>query len=257
MIIISADGDPCGAGRLQPSDLHRPMAIDRKPPWCHTSAVMSTMPRPLSSFIGREGVLAEATDLLARNRLVTLTGPGGSGKTRLSIELAARVGAGSPDGVHFVALAAIRDSALVPSAIAQSLGLQDSRGRPLVQHLAAYLAERTVLLVGRDVGIDVRVTMNNRHFTCHRKARPNCSLMSASRKPALRARSRHNVATVWFGAMTNTRSMLGPTAASCASSSNSAATNATSVFPVPVGFWSNREPGRRSRSTTSTTRFAW
>ena len=91
--------------------------------------------------------MTEAAGLLARNRLVTLTGPGGSGKTRLCIELAARVGADFPDGAHFVALAAIRDPALVPSAIAQSLGLQDSRGRPLVEHLAAYLAERTVLLV--------------------------------------------------------------------------------------------------------------
>ena len=105
------------------------------------------MPRPLSSFIGREDVLTEAAGLLARNRLVTLTGPGGSGKTRLCIELAARVGPDFPDGAYFVALAAIRDPALVPSAIAQSLGLQDSRGSPLVQHLADYLAERTVLLV--------------------------------------------------------------------------------------------------------------
>jgi non-specific serine/threonine protein kinase len=109
--------------------------------------VKSTLPRPLSSFIGREKVLAEAADLLGRNRLLTLTGPGGSGKTRLSIELAARVSPDFPDGAHFVALAAIRDPALVPSAIAQSLGLQDSRGGPLVQHLAAFLAERTVLLV--------------------------------------------------------------------------------------------------------------
>ena len=105
------------------------------------------MPRPLSSFIGRGDVLTEAAGLLARNRLVTLTGPGGSGKTRLCIELAARVGPGFPDGAYFVALAAIRDPALVPLAIAQSLGLQDSRGSPLVQHLADYLCERTVLLV--------------------------------------------------------------------------------------------------------------
>jgi len=56
-------------------------------------------------------------------------------------------GHGFPDGARFVPLAAIRDSALVLSAIARGLGLQDSRGRPLVQHLTAYLAERTVLLV--------------------------------------------------------------------------------------------------------------
>lgn len=107
----------------------------------------STFPRPLSSFIGREDVLADVAHLLGRSRLLTLTGPGGSGKTRLSIELAARVGADYPDGVHFVPLAAIRDPALVPSSIAQSLGLQDSRDRPLVEHLASYLSDRSVLLV--------------------------------------------------------------------------------------------------------------
>ena len=109
--------------------------------------VTSPLPRPLSSFIGRQDVLARAAELLARNRLLTLTGPGGSGKTRLGIELASRVAADFPDGAHFVALAAIRDPVLVPSAIAQSLGLQDSHDRPLVDHLSAYLAERTVLLV--------------------------------------------------------------------------------------------------------------
>jgi predicted ATPase/DNA-binding CsgD family transcriptional regulator len=107
----------------------------------------SALPRPLSSFIGREDVLAEAAQLLHDTRLLTLTGPGGSGKTRLGIELATRVGADYPDGAHFVPLAAIRDPALVPSSIAQSLGLQDARDRPLAEHLASYLSERTVLLV--------------------------------------------------------------------------------------------------------------
>ncbi len=107
----------------------------------------SPLPRPLSSFIGRQDLLARALQLLRRRGLLTLTGPGGSGKTRLAIELAARADADFPDGTHFVALAAIRDPALVPSAIARSLGLQDSRGVPLVEHLAGYLADRTVLLV--------------------------------------------------------------------------------------------------------------
>ena len=107
----------------------------------------SALPRPLSSFIGREDVLADVARLLERNRLLTLTGPGGSGKTRLSIELATRASPDYPDGAHFVPLAAIRDPALVPSSIAQSLGLQDSRGRPLIEHLASYLSDRAILLV--------------------------------------------------------------------------------------------------------------
>jgi non-specific serine/threonine protein kinase len=92
-------------------------------------------------------VLAEVTALIRQNRLLTLTGPGGSGKTRLSIELATRLSPEFPDGAHFIPLADIRDPVLVPSSIAQSLGLQDSRGRPLVEHLATYLSDRVTLLV--------------------------------------------------------------------------------------------------------------
>jgi non-specific serine/threonine protein kinase len=105
------------------------------------------LPRPLSSFLGREDVLPEVTELLGCSRLLTLTGAGGSGKTRLGIELARRVIGDYPDGARFVPLAAVRDPELVPSAIAQRLGLQDSRGRPLVEHLTSYLRDRTMLLV--------------------------------------------------------------------------------------------------------------
>ena len=107
----------------------------------------TTLPRPLSSFVGREDVLADLVDLLRRNRLLTLTGPGGSGKTRLSIELAARVAPDHPDGVHFVPLAAIRDPDLLPSAVARALGLQDPRRGDLVDHLANHLSGRRLLLV--------------------------------------------------------------------------------------------------------------
>ena len=105
------------------------------------------LPRPLTSFIGRERELAQARRLLAGSYLVTLTGPGGSGKTRLCIALAAEVAGDYPDGVYFVPLAPVRDPDLVPSTIAQSLGLQDARDRPLMDHLVSQLNERQVLLV--------------------------------------------------------------------------------------------------------------
>jgi len=105
------------------------------------------LPRPLTSFIGRERELAEARRLLAGSCLLTLTGPGGSGKTRLSIELAASAACDYPDGVYFVRLAPVRDPGLVPSSIAQSIGLQDPRDRPLVEHLASYLRDRKLLIV--------------------------------------------------------------------------------------------------------------
>ena len=105
------------------------------------------LPRPLTSFIGREHELEQARRLLAASCLVTLTGPGGSGKTRLGIALATEVAGDYPDGVFFVPLAPVRDPGLVPSTIAQSLGLQDARDRPLMDHLVSQLRERKVLLV--------------------------------------------------------------------------------------------------------------
>jgi predicted ATPase len=78
---------------------------------------------------------------------LTLTGPGGSGKTRLCIALAAEVAAEYPDGVFFVPLAPVRDPGLVPSTIAQGIGLQDARDRPLMEHLVSQLHGRQMLLV--------------------------------------------------------------------------------------------------------------
>ena len=106
-----------------------------------------SLPRPLTSFIGRERELAEAKRLLAGSYLLTLTGPGGSGKTRLCIALAAAVADDYPDGVYFVPLAPVRDPGLVPSTIAQSIGLQDARDRPLMDHLVSQLRERQMLIV--------------------------------------------------------------------------------------------------------------
>ncbi len=106
-----------------------------------------SLPKPLTSFVGRERELAEARRLLEGSRLLTLTGPGGSGKTRLCVELAAGVAADYPDGVYFVRLAPVREPGLVPSSIAQCIGLPDSRGPSLVEHLARYLSDRKLLLV--------------------------------------------------------------------------------------------------------------
>src|SRR5580693_3151359 len=106
-----------------------------------------SLPKPLTSFIGRERELAQAKRLLRGSYLVTLTGPGGSGKTRLCIALAAAVASDYPDGVYFVPLAPVRDPGLVPSTIAQHIGLQDARDRPLMEHLVSQLRERQVLIV--------------------------------------------------------------------------------------------------------------
>jgi predicted ATPase/DNA-binding CsgD family transcriptional regulator len=106
-----------------------------------------SLPKPLTSFIGRERELAQAARLLQGSYLVTLTGPGGSGKTRLCIALAEAVAGDYPDGVYFVPLAPVHDPGLVPSTIAQRIGLQDPRDRPLMEHLVNQLAGRQVLIV--------------------------------------------------------------------------------------------------------------
>jgi len=99
------------------------------------------LPRRLTSFIGREEILAEAESLLAEHHLVTFTGPGGSGKTRLAIELAGRVLDRYPGGVRFVDLTLITDPDRILEAAAQAFGLGDPDG------LVEYLAGRRCLLV--------------------------------------------------------------------------------------------------------------
>ncbi len=112
-----------------------------------TREAAGRVPQPRTSFVGRERELGSARRLLDCARLLTLTGPGGSGKTRLSIALAAHVEAEFRDGVQFVPLAAVRDPSLVPTSIAQGIGLQDARGQSLLEHMTSYLADRKVLLI--------------------------------------------------------------------------------------------------------------
>jgi non-specific serine/threonine protein kinase len=112
-----------------------------------TREAAGRVPWPRTSFVGRERELGSAHRLLDCTRLLTLTGPGGSGKTRLSIALAARVEAEFRDGVRFVPLAVVGDPLLVPASIAQGIGLQDARGQSLLEHMSMYLADREVLLI--------------------------------------------------------------------------------------------------------------
>src|SRR6185437_13243903 len=86
------------------------------------------LPVALSSFIGREQAQAKVQDLLASHRLVTLVGAGGVGKTRLALAVAEGCLAAYPDGVWLAELAALTDPGLVPSAIAQTLGVHEEPG---------------------------------------------------------------------------------------------------------------------------------
>ena len=102
---------------------------------------------PLTSFIGREREVAEVTQLIANTRLLTLTGAGGCGKTRLALTTAAGLVAAYPDGVWLVELAALTDAALAPHAVAAALGVREEAQRPLIATLAEALHAKRLLLV--------------------------------------------------------------------------------------------------------------
>lgn len=114
-----------------------------------TSQQRSDLPLVLSPLIGRVQELAILRQLLQREevRLLTLTGVGGAGKTRLSLQLAAELQSAFSDGVYFVALAALRNANLVLAAIAQTIGVLESSDQPLLESLKRVLRERQLLLI--------------------------------------------------------------------------------------------------------------
>jgi len=105
------------------------------------------LPAPLTSFVGREAELAEVERLVAEARLLTLTGAGGCGKTRLAVHVAADVRSDYSAGVWFVDLAPLADPALVPSTVLAALGLSEALGRAPVAALALSLQSHPTLLL--------------------------------------------------------------------------------------------------------------
>jgi predicted ATPase/class 3 adenylate cyclase len=105
------------------------------------------LPAQITSFVGRETEQARLTELLAGNRLVTVVGAGGAGKTRLAVEVAAAHVDSYPDGLWFVDLASVIDPGLVAVTVAAALGLRPEPGRPVLQTLAEHVAARRMLLV--------------------------------------------------------------------------------------------------------------
>jgi predicted ATPase/class 3 adenylate cyclase len=112
-----------------------------------TAPTVGELPRRLTSFLGRDGDVASVAELLGQSRLVTITGPGGIGKTSLAVETARSVADRFADGAWFVGLADVEDPATVRSVIARTIGLFDGPGRPASDALAPYVKDRSVLLV--------------------------------------------------------------------------------------------------------------
>ena len=110
-------------------------------------AIPNNLPVQLTELVGRQAELAEAEQLLARTRLLTILAPGGAGKTRLAIQAAADIAAGFPDGVLFVSLADIRSDLDIVQAVAESLGLALSSDADVKAQLLTYLAGKCQLLL--------------------------------------------------------------------------------------------------------------
>ena len=109
----------------------------------------TVLPRPLTSFIGREREIALVVDRLRRDdvRLLTLTGPGGVGKTRLAIQIAQAMVSEFPDGIWFVPLAPVRDPAILAGTVADVLGVRESPTRTVEESIREALRDGRVLLV--------------------------------------------------------------------------------------------------------------
>ncbi len=112
------------------------------------SLYRSNLPIPASSFLGRERELAEVVELLRQDtRVLTLTGPGGTGKTRLALQAAAESSDSFPDGIWWVALAPLRDPSLALSAVAQALEVREEPGRELADLLVERLGGKRALIL--------------------------------------------------------------------------------------------------------------
>jgi predicted ATPase/class 3 adenylate cyclase/DNA-binding CsgD family transcriptional regulator len=128
--------------------LCHPDLVNYFPPLRVSKAVNSQrLPAQLTSFVGRNTELSQVRELLTRNRLLTLTGAGGAGKTRLAIQIAGQLSGEFGDGVWYVDLAPLTDPDLVPVTVARTLGLPDQAGRSTMDTLTRFVADRQMLVV--------------------------------------------------------------------------------------------------------------
>jgi DNA-binding SARP family transcriptional activator len=146
---LGIDPSP-GLQRLQQAILVQDPALEAATP---RQQPRHNLPERLTSLVGRSEELREAAKLVEQHRLVTVTGPGGAGKTSLAVELARRLAAGYPDGVWLAELAALRDPALLGEVVAVTLGLGEEPAGPgvappaVTERLASFVADKGLLLV--------------------------------------------------------------------------------------------------------------
>jgi predicted ATPase/class 3 adenylate cyclase/DNA-binding CsgD family transcriptional regulator len=160
---------------------HPDVAHDFPPLRVPKAVVFQHLPVQLTSFVGRQAQLNQVQDLLSDNRLVTLTGAGGAGKTRLAIQLAGRLTNEFGDGVWYVDLASITDPGLVPAAVTRALGLPDQPGRSTMDSLLRFVGNRHMLMVLDNCEhlLDASAAL----FNALLGAAPGLTLLATSREP--------------------------------------------------------------------------
>jgi predicted ATPase/class 3 adenylate cyclase/Tfp pilus assembly protein PilF len=137
---------------LEPEQIFQvlhPDLPDQLPPLTSLGSHPTNLPLQPTPFLGREREVQQVVDQVRRPevRFLTLTGPGGTGKTRLALQAAAELLDDFPDGVYFVPLAALTDPVLVPSTIASTLGLREAEDQPITMSLQTFLVKKRLLLV--------------------------------------------------------------------------------------------------------------
>jgi predicted ATPase len=145
-------------------------------------AAVASLPRPLTSFVGRQSECAEIARLLGISRLVTLLGAGGIGKTRLAIEVTRQVAGTYAGGARVVDLSSITDSRLVPQITAAALGVSEQQDRPLTETFVLCLESRRLLLV-----------LDNCEHVLYDSAQLAHTLLQSTAEVTILATSRHRL----------------------------------------------------------------
>jgi len=158
-----------------------PGLLQEFPPLRTQDSFPNNLPTQLTSFVGREREREDIKRLLRNARMLTLIGPGGTGKTRLSIQAASELLDQYPDGVWFVELAPILDPSLVPRTTTIALGLRDERQRPVIDVLCEYLSKKKLLLILDNCEhlVDACARMSDRIL----HAAPITCILASSREP--------------------------------------------------------------------------
>jgi predicted ATPase/class 3 adenylate cyclase len=177
-------------GQRQLKDLSRPehlfqLAIPGLPadfpPLKIPESFPHNLPAQLTSFVGREREMAEAKQLLSNTRLLTFTGPGGTGKTRLALQLATEVLDEFTEGVWFVELAPLADPTLVTQTIASTLGVREQPGRTILDALMDYVRAKNLLMILDNCEHLIEASAQTADTLL--RAAPGLKILASSREP--------------------------------------------------------------------------